>query len=537
MTRRIIVTTALCYSNGPLHLGHILEQTQADIWVRYLKQKGHQCIFLSGEDAHGTPIMVAAKKQGLDVENYIASIAESHLSDIKGFQINYDYYHSTHSDENKELCEDIFDRIQPHIEKRTIEQFFDVHEKMFLPDRFIKGTCPKCGAKEQYGDSCEVCGAFYQPTQLIDPHSTLTNTTPEIRKTDHLFFKLSELQPFICKWLEESNIQDAAKNKLSEWTSETLHDWDITRDAPYFGFLIPGYKDKYFYVWMDAPIGYIAALKAYCSTRDELNIEDLWWENTQSEIYHFVGKDIMYFHGVFWPAVLKAANIQTPTSLFTHGFLTINKEKMSKSKGTFISAAKYLETYPSDALRYYFASKLNDQIQDIDINWEDFAQKVNSDIVGKIVNIGSRCSKIIINHFDGNIKSNFEDSLPENKDLLIALEELITQVDDAYHQRKFSIVVKLISTFADHTNQFIADHAPWKLVKENQMDRAHSLCSMGLFAFAQIIALLYPVTPTLAKNTFSYLGLPITWRVAFPDYFSISSFPRLFERIDADAIS
>lgn len=530
MANNIIVTTALCYSNGPLHLGHMLEQIQADIWVRFLRTQNHPCIFLSGEDAHGTPIMLAAKKKKLPTEDYIKAIKEDHLRDIHGFQISFDHYHSTHSEENKTICEDIYGRISQYIEKRSIDQYFDEQEGMFLPDRFIKGTCPKCHAESQYGDSCEQCGSHYSPTELINPVSTLSNTKPIIKQSEHLFFKLSKQQGVIKDWLNNANMQPEAKNKLSEWTDEPLRDWDISRDAPYFGFKIPEYDDKYFYVWLDAPIGYIGTLLSFCLQNNH-TLDALWWDKSQSEIYHFVGKDILYFHGIFWPAVLNAAGIQTPTGVFSHGFLTVNKEKMSKSKGTYITAKDYLSIYPSDALRYYFASKMNASIEDIDIHWEDFAFKVNSDIVGKVVNIGSRCTQILVKHFDGNMCVNHL-----SHPLLDQLNTLFETIEQAYQKRMFSQVIKIIANFADLTNQHIAETAPWQLVKAGQQESAQFTCTLGVMIFAQLISFLSPITPRLAQNTFDYLSVPLDWRVSLPAQLKLSPFPRLFERIDPSKI-
>ncbi|MAH61613.1 MAG: methionine--tRNA ligase [Legionellales bacterium] len=530
MVNNIIVTTALCYSNGPLHLGHMLEQIQADIWVRFLRTQNRNCIFLSGEDAHGTPIMLAAKKKGVATEDYIKTIKEDHLRDIQGFQISFDHYHSTHSEENKAICEAIYARIPEYIEKRSIDQYFDEQEGMFLPDRFIKGTCPKCHAQSQYGDSCEQCGSHYSPTELIDPVSTLSNTKPIIKQSEHLFFKLSKQQSVIKDWLLHADMQPEAKNKLSEWTDEPLRDWDISRDAPYFGFKIPEYDNKFFYVWLDAPIGYIGTLSSFCQQNNE-SLESLWWEKTQSEIYHFVGKDILYFHGIFWPAVLSAAGIQTPSGIFSHGFLTVNKEKMSKSKGTFITAKDYLSVYPSDALRYYFASKINASIEDIDIHWEDFAYKVNSDVVGKIVNIGSRCAQILVKHFDGHL--TIQNS---GHTLLDQMNSLFETIEDGYHKRMFNQVTKTIAHFADLTNQHIAEIAPWQLIKNGDRDAAQHTCSLGVIIFAQLIAFLSPIMPHLAQQTFDYLSVPLDWRVSLPTDLQLTSFPRLFERIDPSKI-
>ncbi len=532
MSNVTIVTTALCYSNGPLHLGHILEQTQADIWVRYLRMIGTPCIFLSGDDAHGTQIMLAAKKNDTKPKDYIEKIAKLHKADITGFNISFDCYHTTDSEENKELCESIYSRIQDNIVKKTISQLYDPKVEMFLPDRFIKGTCPKCGAPDQYGDSCEVCGACYEPTDLINPYSVLSNAKPITKETEHVFFQLSSQQDFIKQWLNSAPISPQAKNKLSEWIDQPLRDWDITRDAPYFGFKIPGMESKYFYVWMDAPIGYIAALKHFCNSNPEYEFESLWWENTSSSIYHFIGKDIMYFHGIFWPSVLNAANIQVPTSIFPHGFITINKQKMSKSKGTYITAEQYLKHLPADALRYYFASKLTDQIQDIDFSWDDFIQKINTDIVGKIINIGSRNASILVKYCDGKLSENIMDHT-----LLTRLHENHSKILKDFQARQFHHVIRTITSFADHVNQFIAESAPWKLAKANDIENAQLICSLGFYLFIRLIAYLAPVMPELAAKTFEYLNIDISFDIAYPNDLTISPFPRLFERIDTDLIN
>lgn len=534
MNDKMIVTTALCYSNGPFHLGHLVEQIQADIWVRFQRQQGKDCIFLSGEDAHGTAIMLAAEKAGVTPETYLNDILSDRLKDLEGFNISYDTYHSTESIENKEICYNIYDRIKSHIIEKDIDQLYDIEKNMFLPDRFVKGTCPKCGAKNQYGDNCEQCGAFYEPTELIDPVSVLSDTTPIIKTSKHFFFDLKKQQDNISDWLKNADIQQQAVNKLMEWLKEPLQDWDISRDAPYYGFKIPGHEDKYFYVWLDAPIGYMAALKAFCDQNPSYDFESLWW-NEQAPIYHFIGKDILYFHAIFWPAVLNAAKLPTPTGIFTHGFLTINKVKMSKSRGTFITAKSYLETYPSDALRYYFASKLTNTIQDIDIDWDDFVSKINSDLVGKIVNIGSRCAKIIEKNFQYNIIT--EINCDEAKALLNTILEKGDEIKQAFQERQFSNAIKLISKCADLCNQYIDDKQPWKMVKDDSTINEAHICVSGAFhVFSQLISYLAPVTPEMASKYAKYIDSDLKWNMPYLKQLP-GSFPRLFERLEAKKLN
>ncbi|MEE2770465.1 MAG: methionine--tRNA ligase [Pseudomonadota bacterium] len=534
MKDKMIVTTALCYANGPFHLGHLVEQIQADIWVRFQRQQGKDCIFLSGEDAHGTAIMLAAEKEGLSPKDYLKNILQNRLEDLSKFNISYDAYHSTESQENKDISYEIFDRIKDEfIIKKEIDQLFDEEKQMFLPDRFVKGTCPKCGAENQYGDNCEQCGAFYEPTELINPISVLSSTTPIIKSSTHLFFNLKKQQPHVMSWLKSADIQAQAVNKLMEWLKEPLQDWDISRDPPYFGFKIPGYEDKYFYVWLDAPIGYIAALKAFCNDNHNYDFDSLWW-NKSVPVYHFIGKDILYFHAIFWPAVLNAAKLPTPSGIFTHGFLTINKVKMSKSRGTFITAKTYLENYPSDALRYYFASKLTNTIQDIDIDWDDFVTKINSDLVGKIVNIGSRCAKIIEKNFNFNLTS--EIACPEAKKVLnqiiVSGDEIKTQFQD----RQFAQAVKLISKCADLCNQYIDLKQPWKMVKDDNTKSDAQVCvSTAFLCFSQIMAYLAPITPDLANHYATYLKIDLEWTMPALQKLP-GSFPRLFERLEPNKI-
>lgn len=534
MNDKMIVTTALCYSNGPFHLGHLVEQIQADIWVRFQRQQGKDCIFLSGEDAHGTAIMLAAEKAGVTPEAYLDNILSDRLKDLEAFNISYDTYHSTESIENKDICYKIYDRINDHIIQKDIDQLFDTEKNMFLPDRFVKGTCPKCGADNQYGDNCEQCGAFYEPTELIDPVSVLSNTTPVIKTSTHFFFDLKKQQDNITNWLSQAEIQQQATNKLMEWLKEPLKDWDISRDAPYYGFKIPGHEDKYFYVWLDAPIGYMAALKAFCDKNPSYDFNTLWWDD-QAPIYHFIGKDILYFHAIFWPAVLKAANLPTPTGIFTHGFLTINKVKMSKSRGTFITAKTYLENYPSDALRYYFASKLTNTIQDIDIDWDDFVNKINSDLVGKIVNIGSRCAKIIEKNFQFTLDTKLECN--EASALLSAVVQQGDEIKLAFQERQFSHAIKAISKCADLCNQYIDQKQPWKMVKDEETKSdAHTCVSAAFLTFSQILAYLAPVMPEMTAKYANYINADLEWKMQHISKLP-GTFPRLFERLEANKLN
>lgn len=532
MQEKMIVTTALCYANGPFHLGHLVEQIQADIWVRSQRLKGIECLFLSGEDVHGTAIMIASEKAGLSTNHYLENILNDRLEDLKAFNISYDCYHSTDSKENQALCYDIYARIQDYIEEKEIDQLFDTEKQMFLPDRFVKGTCPKCGAPNQYGDNCEQCGAFYEPTELIEPISVLSSTKPIIKSSKHFFFNLKKQQTFINEWLQKADVQDQAVNKLKEWLKEPLKDWDISRDAPYFGFGIPGHEGKYFYVWLDAPIGYMAALKALCEEKKHLQFDSLWWDK-KAPIYHFIGKDILYFHTIFWPAVLNAANLPTPDGVFTHGFLTINKVKMSKSRGTFITAKEYLDAYPSDALRYYFAAKLTNTIQDIDLDWDDFVAKINSDLVGKIINIGSRSAKILEKHFDNKL---LLDCLkPENGTVYQQIVTTGTDIKQLYLERRFSQVIKSISKCADLCNQFIDQEEPWRQVKSDQLLEAHQCVSIAFACFNQIIGYLSPITPDIATKYANFLGMPVSWQMPLPAKLE-GGFPRLFERLVKDKI-
>ncbi|MCU7857587.1 MAG: methionine--tRNA ligase, partial [Candidatus Thiodiazotropha sp. (ex Lucinoma borealis)] len=443
--RNILVTSALPYANGPIHIGHLVEYIQTDIWVRFQKMRGHQCIYVCADDAHGTPIMLRARQEGIEPEQLIARVAKEHRADFAAFQVDFDNYHSTHSAENQWFSNTIYERNRDagHIAKRTITQAYDPVEQMFLPDRFIKGTCPKCGAEDQYGDNCEVCGASYSPAELKNPVSAVSGATPEQRESDHYFFKLADFETLLRTWTRGGHLQTEVANKLDEWFETGLQEWDISRDAPYFGFEIPDHPGKYFYVWLDAPIGYMASFKHFCDNTDGLEFDHFWAPDSDAELYHFIGKDIIYFHTLFWPAMLHGAGYRTPNAIFTHGFLTVDGAKMSKSRGTFIKARTYLDHLNPEYLRYYFAAKLGAGVDDIDLNLEDFTQRVNSDLVGKVVNIASRCAGFISKRFDGKLsEAVLEQALFDD------FAKAGDKIADHYEKREFSRAVREIMALA-----------------------------------------------------------------------------------------
>tara|TARA_B100001013_G_scaffold344024_1_gene273152 strand:+ start:2175 stop:3836 length:1662 start_codon:yes stop_codon:yes gene_type:complete len=504
--RNILVTNALPYANGPLHLGHLLEHIQSDIWVRYQRSIGNECTYVCGEDAHGTSIMLKAEEKGITPEKLIKDVKESHIKDFKAFNISHDNYHTTHSKENQYYSEKIFKLLKDKgfIEEKEIKQLFDTKKNMFLADRFVKGTCPNCKAKDQYGDNCESCSATYSAMELIDPISVITNTRPKERRSTHLFFKLTKLENEVKEWLENSLIQKQALNKLSEWVDGDIKDWNISRDEPYFGFKIPGYKDKYFYVWLDAPIGYLASHKNYL---DRINkSEDFikyWGKNSKTELYHFIGKDIMYFHTLFFPAMLLKSNFRQPSGVFIHGFLTVDGEKMSKSRGTFILASTYLESLNPEYLRYYFAAKLSTGVDDIDLNLEDFLRKVNSDLVGKFINIGSRTSNFINNHFDNKLSNKFH-----NEELINEFINHSFIISEAYEKREFSKAIKEIMFLADRANQYIDKMEPWVLLKDlENKELVQSICTTSLNLFRILAIMLNPVIPSLCAQIFKFLKI------------------------------
>lgn len=506
-TRDILVTSALPYANGPLHLGHIMEAIQTDIWVRFQRLRGHNCYYICADDAHGTPVMLRAQSEGIAPETLIEQQRRAHLDDYRGFSISFDNYYSTHSDYNREFSETIYMRCreQGHITQREIVQAYDPQKKLFLSDRFVRGNCPRCGAQEQYGDNCEQCGANYSPLELINPRSALSGAKPVQRKSLHYFFVLSNFHDEIATWLKTAPVQDQVAAKLNEWLKAGLQDWDISRDAPYFGFQIPGAPGKYFYVWLDAPIGYMATWRDYCE-RKQLDFDQWWQAGSDTELYHFIGKDIVNFHGLFWPALLSAAGYRLPTALCVHGFLTVNGQKMSKSRNTFVLARDYLQSMPSDYLRYYFAGKLNDSVRDIDLNIEDFCFRINSDLVSKIVNIASRCAPFIHRHGNGRLTRTLDAS-----PLRQAIDEA-GALADAYEAREYATVLRKIGAMADRANRFIDEHKPWQLARENPGEaRIQEVCTTGIALFRLLMLYLKPVTPKLVEQSELFLNETLDW--------------------------
>ncbi len=508
--RKILATSALPYANGPIHLGHMLEYIQTDIWVRFQRAQGHQAYFIWADDTHGTPIMLHAQKRGIRPEQLIAEMDAEHQRDFQDFGLSYDNFGSTHSASNQHMVELIWSRLDAggYIEKRTIEQFFDTDRNMFLPDRFIKGTCPKCKTPDQYGDSCENCGATYSPTDLIGPQSAVSGTAPVLKDSEHYFFKLGEFTEMLQEWINTAGLQHEVRNKLQEWFADGLQSWDISRDAPYFGFVIPGTTDKYFYVWLDAPVGYMASFADFCARNPELDFESWWQPDSDAELYHFIGKDIVYFHALFWPAILRGANFRTPNAVFAHGFLTVNGAKMSKSRGTFIMARTYLDHLHPDYLRYYFAARLGSGLGDIDLNLDDFLQRVNSDLVGKLVNIASRCAGFIHKLNNGKLSPE----LPEKKMYQSFLQQQ-PAIAEAFEQRNFQFAMRQIMSLADQANQYLAEREPWKLAKqEGQQSTAIAVCTQGINLFRVLITWLAPVIPATAASAGTFLNCPIaTW--------------------------
>ena len=495
--RKILVTQALPYANAPLHLGHILEAVQTDIWARFQNLNGNNCLFFCADDTHGTPVMLKAKEMNISPEELIKQVYEDHKSTYSLYGINFTNFYTTHSDENKKYSEKIYLEAKKNnlISKKIVEQLYDEKEGMFLSDRFVKGTCPKCGEPDQYGDNCSKCGASYDVLEIKDPISTLSNSSPIRKKSEHIFFDLPQKIEILRKFLEESNLQMPIKNKLSEWLSDDLKQWDISRDSPYFGFKIPEEDNKYFYVWVDAPIGYIASMDNWFKDKD-LDTEVIWSDDSDHEIYHFIGKDIAYFHGLFWPALLSSANFKLPNGIFVHGFLTVNGEKMSKSKGTGILAKNFAETCDPETLRYYFAAKLNDKVEDIDLNFEDFIQRINSDLVGKYLNIASRSASFLKKN-DNKLSENI------NKDLIKILVDEKQNIINLYEERKYSKLVRLIMDLADQVNKYINDETPWK----KETNEAVDICSTAINAFKIITIYLSPVIPNLTNNAFKFLNL------------------------------
>ncbi len=543
MTRKILVTSALPYANGSIHLGHMVEHIQTDVWVRFQKLRGHECHYCCADDTHGTPVMLAAQKQGIAPEDMIAKVREEHIADFTGFHIGYSNYYSTHSPENKQFSEQIYRALKANgkIESRVIEQLFDPEKQMFLPDRFVKGECPKCHAQDQYGDNCEVCGTTYSPTELINPYSAVSGAKPELRESEHFFFKLGECADFLKAWTSGNNphdgkphLQPEALNKMKEWLGEgeetTLSDWDISRDAPYFGFEIPDAPGKYFYVWLDAPVGYMASFKNLCD-RIGIDFDEYFKADSQTEMYHFIGKDILYFHALFWPAMLHFSGHRTPTGVYAHGFLTVDGQKMSKSRGTFITAKSYLEQgLNPEWMRYYIAAKLNSKIEDIDLNLQDFISRVNSDLVGKYVNIAARASGFIAKRFEGRLKD------VSGSALLAKLAAESETIAEQYENREYARALRDIMALADAVNEYVDANKPWELAKqEGQDERLHEVCSELINAFTMLTAYLAPVLPQTAANAARFLNLDtITWantRETLGEH-AINKYEHLMQRVE-----
>jgi len=545
--RHILVTSALPYANGSIHIGHMVEYIQTDIWVRFQKMQGNQCTYVCADDAHGTPIMLRAQTEGITPEQLIANTEKEHRADFADFCIGFDNFHSTHSDENKILAQSIYTRLKDagHIHSKTIEQAYDPEKEMFLPDRFIRGECPKCGAEDQYGDNCEVCGSTYSPTDLINPVSAVSGATPIKKESEHYFFALGDFEAMLKDWINGEHVQAEITNKLNEWFESGLQDWDISRDKPYFGFEIPGTSNKYFYVWLDAPVGYMASFKNLCDKQQDLSFDDYWATDSQYELYHFIGKDIAYFHTLFWPAMLNGSGYRTPTGVFCHGFLTVDGKKMSKSRGTFIKARTYLDNLNPEYLRYYFAAKLGSGIDDLDLNLEDFQARVNSDLVGKVVNIASRCAGFITKRFDGMLAESIE---PTNLDNVNNGEQLFLEnatdgesVRRKYEAREFGHAMRDIMYMADRVNQYIDEQQPWVLAKQDGMERKlHIICTTGLNLFKQLIVYIKPVLPSMAKNVEAFLNIDeLNWDDRNKKLLNhkINKFKPLMTRIDKDKVT
>jgi len=534
--KTMLVTSALPYANGSLHIGHMLEYIQTDIWVRFQKMQGHTCYYVCADDAHGTPIMLRAQQDGISPETLIEKISQEHQADFAEFSVAFDHFHSTHSEENRELSCMIYERLRDagHINKRIIKQAFDPEKEMFLPDRFIRGECPKCGAADQYGDSCEVCGATYSPTELINPVSAISGATPVEKESEHYFFKLADFQDMLRDWTRAGHLQKEVANKLDEWFETGLQEWDISRDEPYFGFEIPDAPGKYFYVWLDAPIGYFASLKYLCEQKG-LDFDSFINEDSDIEMHHFIGKDIVYFHALFWPAMLKGSGLRTPSSVHAHGFLTVNGEKMSKSRGTFIKARTYLQHLDPEYLRYYFAAKLGNGIDDIDLNMEDFLQRVNSDLVGKVVNIASRCSGFIKKRFAGKLATELHQA-----ELFSEFVSAGDNIASAYAAKEYAKAMREIMALADKANQYIDDKKPWVVAKqENSDDELQSICTMGLNLFRLLIIYLNPVLPVMAKKTEQFLNVEaFSWEHSQTPLLAheINKFKPLMTRVEQEHI-
>ncbi|EMT6575562.1 methionine--tRNA ligase [Providencia rettgeri] len=532
VANKLLVTCALPYANGSIHLGHILEHIQADIWVRYQRMRGKEVHFICADDAHGTPIMLKAQQLGVTPEEMIAAVNQEHQNDFAGFAISYDNYHSTHSEENKVLSELIYGKLKNNgfIKNRTISQLFDPEKGMFLPDRFVKGTCPKCKAEDQYGDNCEVCSATYSPTELINPRSVISGATPVMRDSEHFFFDLPAFSDMLQAWTRSGALQEQVANKMQEWFESGLQQWDITRDAPYFGFEIPNAPGKYFYVWLDAPIGYMGSFKNLCDKRGDLDFDEFWNKDSKTDLYHFIGKDIVYFHSLFWPAMLEGSQYRKPTNLFVHGYVTVNGAKMSKSRGTFITARSYLDHLDADCLRYYYAAKLSSRIDDIDFNLEDFVQRVNSDIVNKVVNLASRNAGFIAKRFDGKLSANLAE--PELYQQFIDAAKVI---GEDYSNREYNKAIREIMALADIANRYVDEKAPWVVAKQEGKDQElQDICSMGINLFRVLMTYLKPVLPGLTERAEAFLNSELSWDAINTPLLnhSVAPFKALFNRIE-----
>lgn len=508
--RQILVTSALPYANGAIHLGHLVEYIQTDIWVRFQKMRGHDCFYVCADDTHGTPVMLRAEKEGISPEQLIERVHGEHSRDFAGFHVNFDNYYSTNSEENREFAYHIYNTLKAsgQITSRTISQLYDPQKNMFLPDRFVKGECPKCSAKDQYGDNCEVCGATYSPTDLKKPYSAVSGAVPELRDSEHYFFKLGDCEAFLKTWTNTpGKLQAEAANKMQEWFEAGLNDWDISRDAPYFGFEIPDAPGKYFYVWLDAPVGYMASAKNLFK-RINIDFNDYWSPDSNAELYHFIGKDILYFHALFWPAMLQYSGFRTPTAIFAHGFLTVDGQKMSKSRGTFITAESYLKHLNPEWLRYYFAAKLNSKMEDLDLNFEDFTARVNSDLVGKFVNIASRSAGFIYKRFGGQLAASIKDT-----ELLTELQAAGVELAELFEAREYNRAMRDIMALADAANQYVDANKPWELAKQEGREAdLHEVCTVSVNLFRLLTIYLKPVLPQLAQQVEAFLNIaPLQW--------------------------
>lgn len=534
--RKILVTSALPYANGDIHLGHLMEAIQTDIWVRFQRLREHDCVYVCADDAHGTAIMLSAENQGVSPEQLIDNVNAEHQRDFKDFLIQFDNFYSTHSAENKELSESIYAALNAngHIDRRNIKQLFDPQKGIFLADRYITGSCPKCKTANQYGDNCEACGSTYSPAELIDPKSSISGATPIEKDSDHFFFDLPAFTDMLKTWTRSGALQDSVTNKLSEWLDDELQQWDISRDAPYFGFEIPNAPGKYFYVWLDAPIGYMASFKNLCE-RSKYEFDDYWKPGQDTELYHFIGKDIINFHTLFWPAMLTSAGYRTPSAVYVHGFLTVDGTKMSKSRGTFINARTYLDHLNPEYLRYYLAAKLASGIDDLDLNLEDFAQRVNSDLVGKVVNIASRCAGFIGKGFDGILAKN-----SNNPALLEELQKASEDIAQLYDQREYGKAIRVIMALADLANQYINDKQPWVIAKTDKTSlELQEICSTGINAFRLLICYLKPVLPSMTAAAEKFLGIePLKWKDSENILLGhrINKFSPLITRVEMDKV-